>query len=236
MAICWHCGCEFPLNDKDGTKCPECGHDAGNTPAALGTGLIISFCLIVFQSNDGILFLGILGAIGFTIGGLCMAIKTIERNKQWKKRQNAKHKKSKQSAFKEYGTVSNLKPFVALGRDNGPDIRFDIKPDREIEIEYKDASGDITRRRVTAQIIETAWGGLVLKAYCHLRGAQRSFKLENIVRLYEDGREMYVAEWLKEIGFTNSNRVKRRLARQKVVAMVDKMDDDALNDFIKNSN
>jgi len=143
--------------------------------------------------------------------------------------------KKTKPVFSKYGTVSELKPFIDIGKDGGPDIWFDIKPDREIEIEYRDASGDITRRRVTAQAIETAYNTLVLKAYCHLRQSQRSFKLENIRRLYENGREVYIADWLDDIGFTNSNRVKRRVAKTKVAALVDKMDDSALDEFIKNS-
>lgn len=143
--------------------------------------------------------------------------------------------KKNKPVFSQYGTVSELKPFIDIGKDGGPDIWFDIKPDREIEIEYRDASGDITRRRVTAQAIETAYNTLVLKAYCHLRQSQRSFKLENIRRLYENGREVYIADWLDDIGFTNSSRVKRRVAKAKVAALVDKMDDGALDEFIKNS-
>jgi len=131
--------------------------------------------------------------------------------------------------------INNIDPLVGMGKQNGEAIRFDIKPDREIEIEYADASGDITRRRVTAQIIETAWGGLVLKAYCHLRGAQRSFKLENIRRVYENGHEIDVVDWLAKIGFTKYRRVKRRIVKQKISAAVDKMSNSALDEFIKNS-
>ena len=143
--------------------------------------------------------------------------------------------KNKKSAFKEYGNVSKISPYVAIGKSNGEAIRFDIKPDREIEIEYEDASGDITRRRITAQIIETAWGGLVIKAFCHLRQSQRSFKLENILKLYENGHEISVTDWLEQIGFSNNRRVKRRIVKKKISEMVDKMPNSALDEFIKNN-
>ena len=123
-----------------------------------------------------------------------------------------------------------------MGKSNGEAIRFDIKPDREIEIEYQDASGDITRRKITAQIIRTAWGGLVIEAYCHLRQSQRSFKLENIRRLYENGHEINVVDWLEQIGFSQNRRVKKRIVKKKISDMVDKMPTSALDEFIKNSN
>lgn len=132
-------------------------------------------------------------------------------------------------------TTTEISSFVAIGKSNGEAIRFDIKPDREIEIEYQDASGEITRRRITAQVIETAWGGLVIKAYCHLRQSQRSFKIENIHRLYENGREINIVDWLGKIGFSQNRRVKKRIVKKKISDMVDKMSNSALDDFIKNS-
>lgn len=138
-------------------------------------------------------------------------------------------------AESDTATTAEISPFVAMGKSSGEAIRFDIKPDREIEIEYQDASGEITRRRITAQVIETAWGGLVIKAYCHLRQSQRSFKLENIHRLYENGREINIVDWLEKIGFSQNRRVKKRIVKKKISDMVDKMSNSALDDFLKNN-
>lgn len=135
-----------------------------------------------------------------------------------------------------------LSPFLHLQEISGAgrnfifdDIRFDIKPDREIEIEYQDSAGDRTKRRVTAQVLQSSTNSLVLIGYCHLRNRERSFKLTGIRKLYENGREIKLIDWLYEIGFANYRPVQERIARQKLAQMVDKMDDGALDDFIKNS-
>lgn len=237
MAICWYCGCNFEKDDKSDTKCPECGRNAVSKPMSFLFALIVFGCMIGFQPKDdpngGIILLGILGIISTLIYAFCSAIKTIKLNKQWVKKQ--KNKNKSKPTHKEHLGVE-ISPFVAMGKSNGEAIRFDIKPDREIEIEYQDASGDITRRKITAQVIRTAWGGLVIEAYCHLRQSQRSFKLENIRRLYENGHEINVVDWLEQIGFSQNRRVKKRIVKKKISDMVDKMPTSALDEFIKNSN
>lgn len=149
---------------------------------------------------------------------------------------NARTPTQRQKKIKNAIPTNNIDSFVAMGKSNGEAIRFDIKPDRKIEIEYQDASGDITRRKITAQIIRTAWSGLVIEAYCHLRQSQRSFKLENIRRLYENGHEINIVDWLEQIGFLQNRRVKKRIIKKKISDMVDKMPTSALDEFIKNSN
>ena len=136
-----------------------------------------------------------------------------------------------------------LSPFLHLQDISwvGPDfifddIRFDIKPDREIEIEYQDSAGERTKRRVTAQVLQSTTNTLVLIGHCHLRNHERTFKLTGIRKLYENGHEIKLIDWLHEIGFTKYRPVQERIARQKLAQMVDKMDDGALDDFIKNSN
>lgn len=250
MLLCWHCGCNFEKNDPGDTKCPECGKNAISVPSFFGIGFIISVLLVGCQPeenpNVGAITFGIIGMLITSIFLIILSIKAKELNKKWLKAQKKKNKatnakksqiiKKNKSAFTEYGMTSELSPFISMGKSNGENVRFDIKPDREIEIEYQDASGEITRRCITAQIIETAWGGLVIKAFCHLRGGQRSFKLENIHRLYENGHEINIVDWLEQIGFSQNRRVKKRIAKEKLSAMVDKMSNTALDEFIKNSN
>jgi DNA polymerase III epsilon subunit family exonuclease len=49
-----------------------------------------------------------------------------------------------------------------------------------LEVVYEDRSGSRTRRRIQPQGLYVAYGNLYLTAYCHLREANRNFKLERI--------------------------------------------------------
>ena len=57
-----------------------------------------------------------------------------------------------------------------------------------MEVVYEDRSGKRTRRMIRPQGLYVAYGNLYLTAYCHLRDANRNFKLERIhaFRIIED--------------------------------------------------
>lgn len=61
---------------------------------------------------------------------------------------------------------------------------------REVVMEYLDADGRRTQRTIQPLHVRRSNGELLLVAHCQLRGAQRTFKVERIVRLIEgDGTE-----------------------------------------------
>ncbi len=49
-----------------------------------------------------------------------------------------------------------------------------------LEVVYEDRSGKCTRRTIQPQGLYVAYGNLYITAYCHLREANRNFKLERI--------------------------------------------------------
>ena len=49
-----------------------------------------------------------------------------------------------------------------------------------VEITYLDAEGNQTSRRITPLEIQEAGGAVYLVAFCHLRQAERNFRLDRI--------------------------------------------------------
>lgn len=57
--------------------------------------------------------------------------------------------------------------------------------DSIILIEYKDAKGNVSTRRITIKKIDTSKADPLLKAYCHERKAARSFKISRISEIVD---------------------------------------------------
>lgn len=100
------------------------------------------------------------------------------------------------------------------------------KPIATLEIEYADAHGEVTERRISIIHIdaETDEAGNFypesLRAYCHLREGNRTFMVGRIERLYPPGdttplrrrAEIYAwfAELCRQVAETESSRITRR--------------------------
>lgn len=52
-------------------------------------------------------------------------------------------------------------------------------------MEYRDAAGAVTRRRITMRTIEESDNNLYLMAFCHERNAVRSFRLDRVICLID---------------------------------------------------
>lgn len=61
----------------------------------------------------------------------------------------------------------------------GP-LREAVERGKVLEVIYEDRAGQRTRRRIEPQGLYVAYGNLYITAYCHLRQANRNFKLERI--------------------------------------------------------
>lgn len=80
---------------------------------------------------------------------------------------------------------------VRLPSEYAP-LRNAIELGHRIEIAYYDRDGNKTRRAIDPQGLYVAHGNLYITAFCHLRGANRNFKLERI-RAFRtlDGQEEF---------------------------------------------
>jgi len=220
--ICWYCGCEFGKNTP---KCPECGH-TNRIGGWLAAGMGISACLVVCQPAEnphgGTILLGVLGLVGCGVYGLFRAVRAAKLHKQWVgRRQNE---------------IRRTEFIVPAGKNTQPPINFDIVPDRVVDIEYRDARKQITRRTITAmRIKEEHTGGLYLVGLCHLRRRMRSFRYDRIVSITENGATRTGAQWLCDIGFDNFRAGREQVAVEKLRKMVRNMDDGALAEFVKNT-
>lgn len=115
-------------------------------------------------------------------------------------------------------------------------LDYDIVPDRIIDIEYIDSKKQASTRTVTAmRIKEEKNGDLYLSGLCHLRKRIRSFRYDRIQSITENNIKRNGAEWLSDIGFDNFRDTREHIAREKLRKIVENMDDDSLNEFIKNS-
>lgn len=72
---------------------------------------------------------------------------------------------------------SPRRPLLPLELEEALDLR------RPLVMEYLDADGRLTERRIQPLHVKRRGGELLLVAHCHLRNAQRTFKLDRIVRL-----------------------------------------------------
>jgi len=68
-----------------------------------------------------------------------------------------------------------------------PAIQAALTENRSVKIIYLDAQGQRTCRRITPRQALAQGGGVQLVAYCHLRQAERSFRLDRIVAVIENG-------------------------------------------------
>jgi DNA polymerase III subunit alpha, Gram-positive type len=59
-------------------------------------------------------------------------------------------------------------------------LKESVERGDSIEVVYEDRSGKRTRRLIQPQGLYVAYGNLYITAYCHLREANRNFKLERI--------------------------------------------------------
>jgi DNA polymerase III epsilon subunit family exonuclease len=73
----------------------------------------------------------------------------------------------------KFNLLVKLPPEYAL-------LREAIERGDMLEIHYEDRSGKRTLRTIEPQALFVAHGNLYVTAYCHLRGANRNFKLERI--------------------------------------------------------
>jgi DNA polymerase-3 subunit alpha (Gram-positive type) len=76
---------------------------------------------------------------------------------------------------------------VTLSEEYKP-LREAVEQGECMEVIYEDRSGKRTRRTINPQGLYVAYGNLYVTAYCHLREANRNFKLERIhaFRVVED--------------------------------------------------
>jgi DNA polymerase-3 subunit alpha (Gram-positive type) len=68
---------------------------------------------------------------------------------------------------------------VKLSDEFAP-LKDAVEKGESLEVVYEDRSGRRTRRMIQPQGLYVAYGNLYLTAYCHLREANRNFKLERI--------------------------------------------------------
>ena len=61
-----------------------------------------------------------------------------------------------------------------------PEIQDALAENKEVIITYIDSKGDETTRRITPRSVRAVSGVVYLTAYCHLRNAERSFRLDRI--------------------------------------------------------
>lgn len=61
-----------------------------------------------------------------------------------------------------------------------PEIQDALADNKEVIIKYIDAKGDETTRMITPLHVQVASGVVYLIAYCHLRQAERNFRLDRI--------------------------------------------------------
>ncbi|RCK73483.1 MAG: DNA polymerase III epsilon subunit [Anaerolineae bacterium] len=75
----------------------------------------------------------------------------------------------------------------ASGFDLPPLLRQALDTQSDIEILYQDGSGNLTRRRIRPTQILSGSGIVYVVAYCHLRGEERSFRLDRMKILSNGG-------------------------------------------------
>ncbi|OYW65503.1 MAG: hypothetical protein B7Z40_12110 [Bosea sp. 12-68-7] len=56
--------------------------------------------------------------------------------------------------------------------------------ERDVDIEYADADGVVTNRRVTIREASFEGSALYIRGFCHARGAERTFRADRILRLF----------------------------------------------------
>jgi DNA polymerase-3 subunit epsilon len=68
-----------------------------------------------------------------------------------------------------------------------PLLRKALDTQSDLEILYRDGSGTLTRRRIRPTQILSGFGTVYVVAYCHLRGEERSFRLDRMKILSNGG-------------------------------------------------
>jgi hypothetical protein len=102
---------------------------------------------------------------------------------------------TRQEFDKWYGDPIKFSPdkfnlLVKLPQEYSP-LKEAIERGDTLELTYEDRSGKRTRRVIEPQGLFVAHGNLYITAFCHLRDANRNFKLERIhaFRIIEEGCE-----------------------------------------------
>lgn len=73
--------------------------------------------------------------------------------------------------------------------DLPPLLRQALDRQSDLEILYQDGNGNLTRRRIRPLQILPGYGVTYVVAYCHLRGEERSFRLDRMKILSNGGAE-----------------------------------------------
>jgi len=78
--------------------------------------------------------------------------------------------------------------FIHLGEAELPSLlRKALDTQSELEILYQDGGGNLTRRRIRPTRVLSDSGRIYVVAYCHLRGEERSFRLDRMKILSNGG-------------------------------------------------
>ena len=64
-----------------------------------------------------------------------------------------------------------------------PSLQEALSANQDLEITYVDSKGQETARQITPLRVQAANDYVYLVAFCHLRQAERSFRLDRIERL-----------------------------------------------------
>lgn len=60
----------------------------------------------------------------------------------------------------------------------------------ELEIDYHDSEGNITNRNISVKYLYKDNGYTYIRAFCHLRNELRTFRIDNIIKMYIDKAEI----------------------------------------------
>lgn len=60
----------------------------------------------------------------------------------------------------------------------------------ELEIDYQDSEGNITNRNISIKYLYEDNGYTYIRAFCHLRNELRTFRIDNIIKMYIDKAEI----------------------------------------------
>lgn len=112
-------------------------------------------------------------------------------------------------------------------------LDFDIVPDRTIDIEYTDSTGNTSHRTITAQrIYSEKNGGIYIVGFCHMRKQMRSFRCDRIINIDAGTKSMSAEQFLTDVGFYSNRTTKELRAINKLQKMVQDMSDSDLDGFI----
>ena len=59
-----------------------------------------------------------------------------------------------------------------------------------VNIDYRDANGNVTNRDISIRYLYDDNGRIYIRAFCLLRNEMRTFRIDNICKMYIDGAEI----------------------------------------------